>query len=423
LKDYYKILEVTKQASAEEIKKSFRKLALKFHPDRNPGNKAAENYFKEIAEAYSVLSDEQARKGYDYEYNRSSQPGFNNFRQQNYHQPEKEKREERKKPLTPGDYLSLAQKIMIDISGIEDEWINKLYLFNNLDALLADSHITFLRNYDDRETNREIINAVLHCCLRLPYFYVEKLLPKLIRLAGPDNSALQNIYVFSKKRKRVHYWQRYKKAAALAALVIILVTIFRPGKSSSGNSIYNEDYLKRMAMLNEVRAERTKADRIEKRVKDSIAALPPGKYKGNQLKNGQSPLDVCFGKGIYGGNAKLNVKNGVNSDAIICLYSIEKNKTIRNEYVKKNTNFTLSGIRRGYYKIRVFYGNDWNPELENSCGKKGNFESDISISEFDNMEYFEDNGLEYSNNTVTLYAVIGGNAHTSPLDKTRFFSK
>src|ERR1700733_11517084 len=64
-KDYYKILGVEKTASADEIKKAFRKLAVKHHPDKNAGNKAAEEKFKEINEANEVLSDKEKRKKYD----------------------------------------------------------------------------------------------------------------------------------------------------------------------------------------------------------------------------------------------------------------------------------------------------------------------------------------------------------------------
>lgn len=63
--DYYELLGVSRSASADEIKKAYRRLAMKYHPDRNPGDKAAEEKFKAIGEAYAVLSDEQKRAAYD----------------------------------------------------------------------------------------------------------------------------------------------------------------------------------------------------------------------------------------------------------------------------------------------------------------------------------------------------------------------
>ena len=64
-KDFYQVLGVSRSASADEIKKAYRKLAMQYHPDKNQGNKKAEEKFKEIGEAYEVLSDEQKRKNYD----------------------------------------------------------------------------------------------------------------------------------------------------------------------------------------------------------------------------------------------------------------------------------------------------------------------------------------------------------------------
>ena len=64
-RDYYEILDVARNASDDEIKKAYRKLAMKYHPDRNQDNPSAEEKFKEVKEAYEMLSDSQKRAAYD----------------------------------------------------------------------------------------------------------------------------------------------------------------------------------------------------------------------------------------------------------------------------------------------------------------------------------------------------------------------
>ena len=64
-RDYYEVLGVNKSAKKEEIKKAYRKLALKYHPDKNKGDKGAEEKFKEASEAYHVLSDDKRKSNYD----------------------------------------------------------------------------------------------------------------------------------------------------------------------------------------------------------------------------------------------------------------------------------------------------------------------------------------------------------------------
>lgn len=79
-RDYYEVLGVDRNASEEDIKVAYRKLAIKYHPDRNPGNKEAEEKFKEAAEAYEVLHDPQKRKQYDqFGFDGPQGSGFGNF--------------------------------------------------------------------------------------------------------------------------------------------------------------------------------------------------------------------------------------------------------------------------------------------------------------------------------------------------------
>ncbi len=79
-RDYYEVLEVDRRAADDEIKKNYRKMAMQFHPDRNPGDKEAEEKFKEAAEAYEVLSDTQKREIYDrFGHEGLSNSGFSGF--------------------------------------------------------------------------------------------------------------------------------------------------------------------------------------------------------------------------------------------------------------------------------------------------------------------------------------------------------
>ena len=106
----------------------------------------------------------------------------------------------------------------------------------------------------------------------------------------------------------------------------------------------------------------------------------------------------------------------------VCLFDVQTDRTIRNEYVPKNKTFKMTKVPEGHYKIRVLYGNDWNPTLSNNCGTKGNFESNKSFSEFDKTHFFEDSYNGYTIASITLYTVSNGNATTSSIRESDFFN-
>ncbi len=149
------------------------------------------------------------------------------------------------------------------------------------------------------------------------------------------------------------------------------------------------------------------------------------KYKGNHLANGASPFGGCFGKGKFGGSAWITFKNSNSSDAIVCLVSVKTQKAIRNEYIRAGSNYKMENIPSGRYYLKVFYGNDWNPNITNVCGTKGSFETDAHFSKSDSWDdQIEVNNSDYSYTTgeITLYTVANGNMSQSPINEQSFFS-
>jgi hypothetical protein len=148
-------------------------------------------------------------------------------------------------------------------------------------------------------------------------------------------------------------------------------------------------------------------------------------YKGNQLSNGASPLDGCFGKGKYSGQAWIRFDNSNASDAIVCLVKLSTGKTIRNEYIQAGKSFTMNNIPSGTYYLKVYYGNDWNPNKENFCGTLGAFDTHGHFSKSDSpSDYIEVSNTDYSYTTgsITLYSVANGNMSTEATTAAEFFN-
>ncbi len=210
LKDYYTILEITPAASAIQIKKSFRQLALRYHPDKNPGNAIAEATFKEIQEAYEVLSDPGKREEYNYKrwYNRSLNKTFSN------------------EPLTPATILAECTRLYKYMLGTDTTRVDYDALAYHIRQLLNDKNVAILQQSDDAAIPQKVIDKILASATALPFRYIEPICTLLQRVAAADAAQAEKIIAFLHQHRQQHYWQKYRVAVVVAVTAVLCWVIY-----------------------------------------------------------------------------------------------------------------------------------------------------------------------------------------------------
>ncbi len=193
--DYYKILEITPTATCEDIKKSYRRLALKYHPDKNSGTVESHELFTKISQAYKTLSNEESRKRYDVTY--------------------KIKLAHQLQPLTPQLFLDKFKNIREFIFNKGKNKISQSALYKALNNLLSDNNIKYLSLKNNVIVNEQIIKEVLRCCDFLSSHDVERIANRLILLANSDDKIIHNIHTYVESHKDV------KESIIIKALTVI----------------------------------------------------------------------------------------------------------------------------------------------------------------------------------------------------------
>ncbi len=187
MKDYYKILGVKPSAGATEIKKAYRALAFKYHPDKNPENSLSEAHFKEIQEAYSVLSDTTKRSRYDDERWLSGMGGKTQY----------------KEAVTPAWLLNICRQLNASLDTMDTYRMSQKTLQAYILLILSDSHLGVMHTESDKETTSTVITEILKATHKLEVRYLGDIEQRLIALAANDDDMLRAIddHVEARMRK------------------------------------------------------------------------------------------------------------------------------------------------------------------------------------------------------------------------------
>lgn len=202
-KNYYKTLGISPDASHAEIKKSFRKLALQYHPDRNQGNELANLQFREVQEAYEILSNPSKRSGYHYEWKLHFPKADVSYAYQN----------------SPESILNECRKFQQQVAEMDIFRMNRESVYTRIRNILSEENMALLLLQKKSAINYEIVKIIIHISSKLQYDQVKRIASQLTLLAEGDYSLSEDIKIYLQESKKNNYWQQYYP------LVVLLITL------------------------------------------------------------------------------------------------------------------------------------------------------------------------------------------------------
>ncbi|MBC7903380.1 MAG: J domain-containing protein [Gemmatimonadaceae bacterium] len=211
LKDYYKILETDPSASQTDISRSFRRLAHKYHPDKNQGMAQSEAMFREIQEAYQVLRDPSAREEYNYKRWHIRSLG----------------KHYKSSVLLPHDVLGELERLANYLAAMNVFHIDNNALSAHMRQLLNETNIAIVAEGADEELTGKIVYKAAESASVLTYPYFREIDLILRKIAGNSKTSLGLLDDIVKSKKRNHYWEKYKVAGAILLTIVLCLVIYR----------------------------------------------------------------------------------------------------------------------------------------------------------------------------------------------------
>jgi len=215
VKDYYKTLNIPVNESPADIKKAYRVLAMRFHPDKNAGDKYAEAFFKELQEAYSVLSKPHERRVYTQKrfYNTASAQKF-----------------EGNGALTPVHFLEDCKQLETYVRSLDFFRMDKIGLHDHIIRLLSPSSIHMLERFGEISTNDKIVEAILNSIQPLPLALAKNITTILSKIQSKSAQTSERINAFIKRKKQEAFWERYQIPILIVVTLFICVIIYELSK-------------------------------------------------------------------------------------------------------------------------------------------------------------------------------------------------
>lgn len=210
LKDHYKTLGVKPSAAPADIKKAYRELAMRYHPDKNPGSTFAEAQFKEVAEAYSVLSNKQSREKYDDERWLNGMGNKTSYED----------------AVTPAWLHKVTIELNTSLAAMDTHRMSQSALQAYILLILADQHIGILHREGNKEINSHIVAELLKATTKLEVRYLTDVVRALHALSATDAALTRSIDDYAATRHREARTERMFPFIVLAVTLALCVFMY-----------------------------------------------------------------------------------------------------------------------------------------------------------------------------------------------------